>query len=290
MDRIDCRTVWISDTHLGSRGAQAALLASFLKQITCQKLYLVGDIVDFWRLRSRTHWPASHNEVIRRILKMAKTGTRIVLVPGNHDDVLRQYVDHNFGGIELLRSDVHECVDGRRLLVVHGDEFDLVVTHSRLLSMVGSAAYEWLLHVNRLYNRYRTFRGKPYWSLSQYVKLKVKSACTYVSRFEEALIQEAQRREVDGVVCGHIHKPAIEEMGGVRYLNCGDWVENCTALIERHDGAIELIEARESVAPAAPEPIRSRGRGFAVTPRPRRRGGQTPVLDLTIREKETTVS
>jgi UDP-2,3-diacylglucosamine pyrophosphatase LpxH len=240
MPKRTYRTVWISDMHLGSRGSRAAELARFLKRIRCETLFLVGDFIDFWRLRSRPHWPHEHHEVLRRLLKHLKRGTRIIIVPGNHDAALREYVGLDFGGISICDHHVHETADNRRLLVTHGDQYDLVVTHSRLLAILGSRLYEWLLAVNRHYNRYRAWRGKSYWSLSQYLKLRVKSACTFISRFQETLLHEARRQGLDGVVCGHIHKPEILE-GDVTYMNCGDWVESCTALVESETGEIRLI-------------------------------------------------
>lgn len=251
--RTRYRTLWISDTHLGSRGAQANMLSAFLKGVECDRLYLVGDFIDFWRLRSRPHWPACHNEVLRRLLKMIKRGTRIIIVPGNHDEVLRQYLGVDFGGFLIQPHVIHDCADGRRLLVTHGDQFDLVVTHSRLLSLIGSAAYEWLLVINRWYNRWRRWRGRPYWSLSQYLKLKVKSACSYVSKYRETLEAEATRRGLDGVICGHIHKPEILLDRPIQYFNCGDWVENCTALAEHEDGRIELLHAH--MLPSTVDPL-----------------------------------
>jgi UDP-2,3-diacylglucosamine pyrophosphatase LpxH len=245
MQRLKYRAVWISDTHLGSRGAQAAQLSHFLKRINCDTLYFVGDIIDFWRLKSKVYWPWQHNAVLRRTLQLAKRGAKIIYVPGNHDEALRQYVGLEFGGILIRREAVHMTADGRKLLVTHGDEFDLVVTRQRLLSLVGAAAYDWLIVTNRFYNRWRRWRGRPYRSLSQYLKLKVKSACMYVSRFEESLTREARTREFDGVVCGHIHKPEIDECTDVRYYNCGDWIENCTALVEYGNGEMEIIHAHE---------------------------------------------
>ncbi len=245
MARLSYRTVWISDTHLGSRGSEAGKLAWFLKHVRCERLYLVGDVVDFWRLGSKGYWPASHNDVLRRLLKILKRGTEVVIVPGNHDEALRQYDGIEFGGLSIRLHDVHECADGRRLFVTHGDQYDLVVRHSRMLSLVGSLAYEWLLVANRLNNRYRQFRGKPHFSLAQAIKLKVKSACTFVSRFQETLAREARSRGLDGVVCGHIHHPEITRRDGFTYYNCGDWIENCTALVEDETGAIRLVRADE---------------------------------------------
>jgi UDP-2,3-diacylglucosamine pyrophosphatase LpxH len=246
MSRVKYRTVWISDTHLGSRGAQAPELARFLKRIDCERLYLVGDIIDFYRLKNRSRWPKCHNDVVRRLLKLIKRGTEVIFIPGNHDEALRQYVGMNFGGIHIRMNAVHECADGRKLLVTHGDQFDLVVKHSRLLSLIGATAYEWLLLLNRQYNRFRRWRGLPYRSLSQFIKLKVKRACVYVSRFEETIIKEAGDRGMDGVVCGHIHKPEFSERdGGIQYFNCGDWIECCTALVEYQNGEMELIQSHE---------------------------------------------
>lgn len=221
MSRRTFRTIWISDTHLGSRGAQAGRLSAFLKAVECERLYLVGDFIDFWRLKSRPYWPATHNDVLRRLLKMTRRGTQIIIVPGNHDEALRLYHGADFGGFLIHPHAIHVTADGRRLLVTHGDQYDMVVKHSRLLSLAGSAAYEWLLIINRFYNRYRHWRGQPYWSLSQYLKLKVKSACTYVSRYQETLEDEARRRGLAGVICGHIHKPEIMR-GEIDYYNCGD--------------------------------------------------------------------
>ncbi len=248
---LDCRTVFISDTHLGSKGARAAELSLFLKSVRCERLYLVGDIIDMWRLRQRWYWPAEHNEVIRRILKIAKRGTEVCFIPGNHDEAARQFHHHEFGGVRVLPQAIHETADGRRLLITHGDQYDLVVRHSRALSVLGSAAYDWLISVNRVYNAGRRMIGLPYWSLSQYVKHRVKSACTFMSRFEQTLVAEAERRGLDGVVCGHIHKAEACSAGaidGIQYYNCGDWVESCTALIEHADGTIELIDGLKWLA------------------------------------------
>lgn len=245
MKRLRFRTVWISDTHLGSRGSQAVQVAHFLKRIDCETLYLVGDIIDFWRLKNRVYWPWHHNAVLRRLLQLVKRGGRVIYIPGNHDEALRQYAGTDFGGISIKREHIHECVDGRKLLVIHGDRFDLVVTKQKLLSLIGSTAYDWLIVINRIYNRYRRWRGKPYWSLSQYIKLKVKSACTYVSRYEESLVSHAKARKLDGIVCGHIHKPEIETNGEVEYYNCGDWIESNTALVEHHDGEMQIMYVDE---------------------------------------------
>mgnify|MGYP002003006835 CR=1 FL=1 len=245
MQRNQFRSVFISDAHLGSRGCKAEVLAAFLKSIDTRTLYLVGDIVDFWRLESRSYWPAAHNEVVRHILKLVKRGTRVVFVPGNHDEAVRSYVGMNFGGIEIQMLDVHRCLDGRRLLITHGDQYDLVVRHSRLLSKIGSSAYEVLLRLNNSYNHYRRWRGKPYWSLAQYMKSRVKKACTFISNFEDTLIREAKQKQLDGVVCGHIHHPAHVDEDGFTYLNCGDWIEHCTAVVESETGHLSLLQATD---------------------------------------------
>jgi len=246
--KLRYRTVFISDVHLGSRGSQARDLSRFLRCIDCETLYLVGDIVDLWRMKNRAYWPLEHNEVIQQILKLVERGVDVRFVPGNHDEAGRQYCGLEFGGVKVRPHDVHETADGRKLLVIHGDEFDLVVRHSRLLSMLGSAAYEWLIFVNRIYNGARRLVGLEYWSLAQFVKLKVKSACQFVSRFEETLTDEARRRGLDGVVCGHIHKAEARHENGLAYYNCGDWIESCTAIVEHQDGDIEVIEALPAVA------------------------------------------
>ncbi len=246
--KLRYRTVWISDTHLGSKGPGAEALSRFLKQVRCEQLYLVGDIIDMWRLKSRWYWPAAHNDVVRRVLKMASKGTRVVFIPGNHDDAARQFIGLDFGGVRIEPFAEHTCLDGRRLLVTHGDQFDLIVTHSKALSMLGSWAYERLLTVNRVYNAGRKRLGLPYASLSQAIKGTVKRACTFISRFEQILIAEARRRGMDGVVCGHIHKPEQRDIDGLAYLNCGDWVESLTAAVEHTDGRIEIINGVDAVA------------------------------------------
>jgi UDP-2,3-diacylglucosamine pyrophosphatase LpxH len=235
------RTVFLSDLHLGSGTALADQATDFLKHVECSTLYLVGDILDMWRLRARWHWPESHHRFVRRVLKMAASGVRVVFIPGNHDDAARAYQGLNFGGIELRNEAVHQTATGRRLLVIHGDEADLVVRSFPLLSALGGAAYDRLVTLNRWYNAYRCWRGLPYWSLSKTLKLKVKSACTHVARFEQALEKMAADRHLDGVVCGHIHKPEIRH-GKVDYFNCGDWVETGSALVEHDDGEMQVID------------------------------------------------
>ncbi|MFW5652501.1 MAG: UDP-2,3-diacylglucosamine diphosphatase [Planctomycetota bacterium] len=248
MNRHDFRTVFISDTHLGSRGCQAEELAEFLDQIDCHTLYLVGDFIDFWNLRGKTYWPDNCNRILRRLLLMVEQGTRVIFVPGNHDEAARPYVGFQFGGIEIKMDDVHETIDGRRLFITHGDLYDMVVKNFRLLSKVGGVAYETLIRFNRWYNIYRRWRGMPKSSFSQTIKLKVKGACKFISAFEETLKMEAANRGMQGVVCGHVHKPELRAdvaEGEVQYFNCGDWIEHCSALVEHYDGSMELIYAQD---------------------------------------------
>jgi UDP-2,3-diacylglucosamine pyrophosphatase LpxH len=236
------RTVWISDVHLGSSTGRAADLSFFLRHVTCDRLYLVGDIVDMGLLRRRWKWPKCHNDVVRRLLKLASKGVEITWIPGNHDDAARPYEGLSIGGIRIELLSAHETADGRRLLVTHGDHHDLVVCSSPLLASLGGLGYDLLLGVNRVWNGLRSRCGLPYHSLSAAIKHRVKSACTVMSRFEDALVDEARRGGFHGVVCGHIHKAERREVGGIEYLNCGDWVESCTALVEHDDGRLELLD------------------------------------------------
>jgi UDP-2,3-diacylglucosamine pyrophosphatase LpxH len=236
------RTVWISDIHLGTRGCNADLLVDFLASIECETLYLVGDIIDGWRLKKGWYWPDAHNEVIRRVLKMAHRGTRVVFVAGNHDEMLRDYAGLSFGGIELVLEAAHTTADGRRLLVTHGDSFDSVVLYHRWLAFLGDQAYCWLLRTNIALNAVRRRLKLPYWSLSAHMKRRVKNAVAYVSSFEDALAREARERGFAGVVCGHIHTAEIREIDGITYYNDGDWVESCTALTEDAAGAMTIVD------------------------------------------------
>ena len=236
------RTLFISDCHLGWSGAKAEQLARFLKQIDCDTVYLVGDVIDMWRLKQRWYWPDAHNSVMRRLLKMSHKGTTIVYVPGNHDEAVRPFCGLSFGGMQMAMTAVHVTADGRRLLVTHGDQFDLVVRNSRLLALAGTVGYEVLLKINGAYNLARRLFGLPYDSLSQAIKARVKSACNFISNFEQALVAEARAGGFDGVVCGHTHKAEQRAIEDVEYLNCGDWVESCTALVEHEDGRIELLD------------------------------------------------
>ena len=236
------RTIWISDTHLGTSGCKAELLLDFLKSTECETLYLVGDIIDGWRLRKGWYWPPRHNDVVRCVLKKAKHGTRVVYIPGNHDEAFRDYAGLNLGGIELLPEAMHVTADGRRLLVLHGDEFDGIVLYARWLAFLGDHAYTLLLKLNAVFNAGRKLMGLPYWSMSAHIKKRVKNAVQYISSFEQAVAHAAVERGANGVVCGHIHSPEIRAIGDVTYYNDGDWVESCTALVERPDGAMEIVD------------------------------------------------
>lgn len=235
------RTIWISDIHLGTRGCKAELLLDFLKYSSAETVYLVGDIIDGWRLRKTSFWRQSHNDVMQRFLRMAAGGTKIYYIPGNHDEMVRPYCDVQFGNITICDEAIHETADGKRLLVMHGDQFDTVVRHARWLAVLGDHAYRFAMGVNYWMNLARKLVGLPYWSLSAYLKNVVKNAVEYIGRFEDTLADEARRRKVDGVVCGHIHHAQIREIDGILYCNDGDWVESCTALVEHFDGSLEII-------------------------------------------------
>jgi UDP-2,3-diacylglucosamine pyrophosphatase LpxH len=252
--KLKFRTVWISDTHLGTAGCNAELLHDFLQSIKPETLYLVGDIIDGWRLKRGWYWPARHNDVVRRVLKLANKGTRVVYIPGNHDEMMRDYAGLHFGGVEVALEAIHTTADGRRLLVLHGDEFDGVVLYARWLAFLGDMGYRALLRLNVGFNAVRRRFGLPYWSISAYIKHRVKNAVSFISRFEEVVAHAARERGVDGVICGHIHSAEIRDFGGVIYMNDGDWVESCTALVEHADGRIEIIDwaartAKERKAP-----------------------------------------
>ena len=240
-DCVGVRTLFISDVHLGTRGCQAELLLHFLNTYTAETIYLVGDIVDGWRLKKAWNWPQLHNDVVQRFLQLSRKGTRIIYIPGNHDEFLRDYTGTHFGGIDVRASSLHETATGQRLLILHGDEFDVVVRHAKWLAALGDWAYEAALSINIVVNLVRRWFGFSYWSLSAWAKLRVKSAVNFIGAFEEALARAAHRAGADGVVCGHIHHAAMRDIFGIRYLNCGDWVESCTALAEHHDGRFEIV-------------------------------------------------
>jgi UDP-2,3-diacylglucosamine pyrophosphatase LpxH len=242
------RTIWVSDIHLGTRGCNAHMLIDFLDSVDSEIMYLVGDIIDGWRLRKRWYWPALHNDIVWRVMKRAKRGTRVIYIPGNHDEMFRQFAGLTFGGIEIRRNAIHSTADGRRLLVLHGDEFDTVVLAHRWLAFLGDAAYELLMNLNTAINAVRRRFNLPYWSLSKHAKHKVKNAVEFISRYEEVVAHEARARGVDGVVCGHIHTAEEREFDGVTYYNDGDWVEGCTALVEHFDGRMEILHWADEIA------------------------------------------
>ena len=235
------RALFISDVHLGTRGSQADRLLDFLRAHEAGTIYLVGDIVDGWALRSNWYWPQSHNDFVQKILRRVRKGTKVVYIPGKHDEFLRSYYGPHFGGIEGAGQAIHEAADGRRYLVVHGDMFDLVVQNARWLAHLGDKAYALAIRVNRIVNAFRRLFGVPYWSLSQWAKWKVKNAVNYIGAFERTLAGEAKRHGADGVICGHIHYATIRDENGIRYMNCGDWVESCTALVEHDDGRFQIL-------------------------------------------------
>jgi UDP-2,3-diacylglucosamine pyrophosphatase LpxH len=235
------RTIFISDTHLGTRGCKAELLADFLMHNDCQTLYLVGDIVDGWRLKESWYWSPAHSAVLNLILRKVREGTRVIYVPGNHDEVFRDYCGVSLAGVELRRDAVHKTADGRALWVVHGDHFDSIVTYARWLAHLGDKAYDFALILNDWVAFVRRRLGLPYWSLSAYLKRKVKNAASFISNFEHALAREARSRGLDGVVAGHIHHAQTKLIDGVLYCNDGDWVESCTALTEDARGRLEIL-------------------------------------------------
>ncbi|HKX46872.1 MAG TPA: UDP-2,3-diacylglucosamine diphosphatase, partial [Planctomycetota bacterium] len=236
------RAVWISDLHLGTRGCKAEFLLDFLQRTRCETLYLVGDVLDGWRLRKSPYWSRAQSDVVQALLRKARHGTRVLYVPGNHDESLRAYVGLSFGGVSVVSEAVHVTADGKRLLVVHGDQFDGVVQYHRWLALLGDHAYRFVLAANHWFNVLRRKLGYDYWSLSAFLKHKVKNAVEFVYEFERSLVEEARSRGYDGVVCGHIHKAELREVDGVLYANDGDWVESCTALVEHRDGRLELLD------------------------------------------------
>ena len=243
------RSIFISDIHLGTPGCQAEALLEFLRTHSSDYLYLVGDIVDGWQLRRRWYWPQAHNDVVQKLLRRARKGCQVIYVPGNHDEFARGFVGHQFGGIDVVEEAVHLTANGRRLWVIHGDYFDGVIQCAKWLAYVGDNLYEFTLKLNRHINRLRARLGLPYWSLSAYLKHKVKKALNYVTQFEGAVAAEARHRGHHGVVCGHIHRAEIREIDGTVYCNDGDWVESRTALVEHADGTLALIhwQAQEEI-------------------------------------------
>lgn len=238
---IDVRTLFLSDVHLGTKGCQPEQLLDLLRRCDAETIYLVGDIVDGWRLKAGWYWPQLHNDVVQKLLRKVRKGTRLVYVPGNHDEFLRDYVGSNFGGIEVVEEALHVTADGRRVHVLHGDKFDVVIANARWLAHLGDSAYDFAIWLSTHISRIRRRFGLPYWSFSAWSKQKVKKAVSFIGAFEEAVAAEALRHGADAVVCGHIHHPAMKRIDGVLYINTGDWVESCSAVVEHHDGRLELL-------------------------------------------------
>lgn len=238
---LHVRSLFISDLHLGTPGCQAKALLGFLRAHPSDRLYLVGDIIDGWQLRRKWHWPQSHNDVVQKILKRARKGCKVTFIAGNHDEFARHFIGHQFGGVDVADEAIHITATGKRLWVVHGDHFDGVIQYAKWLAYLGDNLYELALRMNRHLNSFRARMGLPYWSLSQYLKHRVKSALNYVLQFESVVAQEARRRGLDGVVCGHIHRAEMRDIDGILYCNDGDWVESLTGLVEHHDGRLEIV-------------------------------------------------
>jgi UDP-2,3-diacylglucosamine pyrophosphatase LpxH len=235
------RTLFLSDVHLGIRGCQAELLLDFLKHNDAPTIYLIGDMIDGWRLKSGWYWPQLHNDVVQKLLRKVRKGARMIYVPGNHDEFARDYVGFIFGGVEIADHAYHVTADKKRLLIIHGDQFDIVVQNARWVAFLGDWAYTLALWSNLWLNKIRRALGFPYWSLSAWAKLKVKNAVNFIGAFEGALSEAARRHHADGVVCGHIHHAVIRDIGGILYVNAGDFVESCTAVVEHHDGRLEIL-------------------------------------------------
>jgi len=235
------RSVFISDVHLGTKASQADQLLEFMKTFECDNFYLVGDIIDCWAMSKNMYWNQSHNDVIQKILRRGRKGTNIVYVSGNHDEILRTFGDHFFGNIHIVERHVHVTVDNRPFLVIHGDQFDAVISNAKWLAHLGSWAYDVAMSLNTALTRIRRLLRLPYWSFSAWAKYKVKEAVNFIGNYEENLSSYAKAYSYDGIVCGHIHHANISNFNGVKYLNCGDWVESCTAIVEHYDGKFELI-------------------------------------------------
>ena len=243
------RTAWISDVHLGTRASNAGALLQFLRDYDCDKLYVVGDLIDIWQLRRNRFWPQQHNDVIQKILRKARKGVPVVYIPGNHDEFVSTF-GGTYGNISIQKNAIHKTADGRRMLIIHGHELDTVVQNVKWLAYLGDAGYQFLLSLNPAINFFRRRLGLGYWSLSAYAKKRVKDAVNFIGEFEKAIVRYAEKFSVDAVLCGHIHSVAIHQFGRVTYYNCGDWVESCTALIERYDGTIELVTYPAFAVPA----------------------------------------
>ncbi|HRD74828.1 MAG TPA: UDP-2,3-diacylglucosamine diphosphatase [Hyphomicrobiaceae bacterium] len=249
------RAIFISDIHLGTRAAQSAALLEFLRLCDADTYYLVGDIVDFWKVRRGPYWPQSHNDVIQKLLRKVRKGSKIVFIPGNHDECMRDYCGMHFGGVDIERACIHRTANGRRYVVMHGDDFDVVVRTARWLAFLGDRGYEAALWLNNPLNWLRRRCNLGYWSLSAFLKLRVKRAVSFIGAYEEAVATEARRQQADGIICGHIHQAADRMIDGVHYMNCGDWVESCTAIVETHEGRLDLVHWPHDAAMSDDAPI-----------------------------------
>jgi UDP-2,3-diacylglucosamine pyrophosphatase LpxH len=239
--RLHARTLFISDVHLGSKDCKAEFLLHLLKRVDVERLYLVGDIVDFWAMKRQFFWPSLHHKVIQQILSMARNGVEVIYIPGNHDEVMRKYRHPDVASIRIQRQAIHTTANNKRLLVMHGDAFDAETCHSKLLSFVGDHLYDFLLWLNRQSNRVRNLFGHNYWSLAAYVKSQLSKANEVIGHYRAAALRETAKRGLDGIICGHIHHPEMVVENELLYANTGDWVENCTALFENHEGELSLI-------------------------------------------------
>jgi UDP-2,3-diacylglucosamine pyrophosphatase LpxH len=250
------RSIFISDVHLGTRGCQAERLLDFLKDYESENLFLVGDIIDFWAMNRGIHWTPAQNTVVQKILRRARHGQQVMLIPGNHDEAMREYDGISFGDILVRHEYIHVTADGKRYLVLHGDEFDQVTRYHRWLAVIGDVGYNLLVRLNASLSRLRRLLRRPgYWSLAGYAKSRVKRAVSFIFDFEDSLIHAVRERGLDGVICGHIHSAALRQVDSVTYVNCGDWVDSCTAIVEHHDGRMELVRAWQPAATTSSLPV-----------------------------------
>ena len=248
-EAIQVRSIFISDVHLGTRACQAERLLEFLRDYQSEHLFLVGDIIDFWSMNRSIHWTPAQNTVVQKVLRRARRGQKVMLIPGNHDEVLREYDGVSFGAILVKNEHVHQTADGRRFLLIHGDEFDQVTRYHRWLAVLGDVGYNLLVHANAGLSRLRRLLRQPgYWSLAGYAKRRVKHALSFIFDFEDSVVRALKDRQLDGVICGHIHAAAIRQIDGLSYINCGDWVDSCTAIVEHLDGRLELISGWQARA------------------------------------------
>ncbi len=250
------RAIFISDIHLGTRACQADRLLDFLREHPSEYLYMVGDIIDFWSMSRGVYWTTAQNTVVQKVLRRARHGDKVVLIPGNHDEALREHDGTDFGGIQVRNEHIHTTAAGQRFLLIHGDEFDQVTRYHRWVAVLGDMAYNTLVRINTSLSWIRRRLGMSgYWSLAGYAKRKVKTAINFIFDFEDSVIRAVRERGLDGVICGHIHWAALRPMDGVTYINCGDWVDSCTAIVEHLDGSLELVEWGNARPAQARQPL-----------------------------------